>query len=385
MADTLLARTIDAFRGAFGGAPARVARAPGRVNLIGEHTDYNDGFVLPAAIGVETLAAVRPRANGLVRVFAADYQSQDEFHVDDPFTAVSGKLWAHYVRGTIRALADDGFALSGADVAICGDIPQGAGLSSSASLEVAVGLAMAASCAAEIDRTRLAKLAQRAENDFVGCKCGVMDQLISASGVAGAALLIDCRSLARMPAPIPPDIAILIVHSGVVRGLVDGEYNARRDECERAARALGVPALRDASIEQLNQSGDGLDETAYRRARHVLTENQRTLKAADAIKAGDLPTLGRLMAESHASLRDDFNVTTPAVDALVAILQDAIGAEGGARMTGGGFGGCVVALAHEDRTEAVLDAVRRRYHPPNGKPLMILKERATAGASFVAF
>jgi galactokinase len=375
-------RAIDAFSRAFERRPSLLARAPGRVNLIGEHTDYNDGFVLPCAIGVETAVAARPRSDDVIRVFAADYQSKDEFRVDDAYSPEPGKLWARYVRGVVRALRDDGVILRGAELAICGDIPQGAGLSSSASLEIAVGLVMATLAGvADIDRARLARIAQRAENDFVGCKCGVMDQLISACGVADAAVLIDCRDFSLAPAPIPSDLAVLIIHSGVTRGLVDGEYNARRAECERAARALPVASLRDADLIQLEAGRDLMDETAFRRARHVITENRRTLDAAQALQSGDLVALGRLMAASHDSMRDDFAITTPEIDRLVEILSRAMGPEGGARMTGGGFGGCVVALVPAQNVQALCETVTREYRPPSLKPLLILKERATAGAS----
>ncbi len=384
MGEALRRKVEIAFRDAFGAEPALFARAPGRVNLIGEHTDYNDGFVLPCAISAETLVAARPRRDGRVRVFAADYQSHDEFDLGAPFAPAPGKPWASYVRGMIRALLDDGQALTGADLAIGGDIPQGAGLSSSASLEVATGLAMAALAGApDIDRTRLARIAQHAENAYAGCRCGIMDQLASAAGVAAAAVLIDCRSLSLTPAPIPADVSVLIVHSGVTRGLVDGEYNARRADCERAARALGLPALRDADLATLARGRAAMDETAFRRARHVVTENRRTLDAAAALKAGDLATLGRLMAASHASMRDDFEITTPEIDALVTILQGAIGAEGGARMTGGGFGGCVVAVLPSRLVERARAAVLRDYRPPDGQPHLILDEKASAGGSLM--
>lgn len=384
MADALRNTVRAAFSRAFGGSPSLLARAPGRVNLIGEHTDYNDGFVLPAAISAETVVAAAPQDGRLISVYAADYDAFDSFPVDAPYEPAPSKLWANYVRAMTRALVDDGIALGGAKLAISGDIPQGSGLSSSASLEIAVGLATAALAGApHIDRTRLARLAQRAENDFVGCKCGIMDQLISACSVKNAALLIDCRSLDRRPAPIPQNVSLLIVHSGVTRGLVDGEYNARRAECETAARALGVRALRDADIERLQSGERAMDETAYRRARHVIAENQRTLDAADALAAGDLVALGRQMAASHASMRDDFEITTPAIDRLVEILKEEIGAEGGARMTGGGFGGCVIAVLPTSRVRSVSASVRRLYAPPNGEPLLVLDESAAEGASIL--
>jgi galactokinase len=266
---------------------------------------------------------------------------------------------------------------------IAGDVPQGAGLSSSASLEVAVGLAVAALAGARIDMTRLAQIAQRAENEFAGCACGIMDQLVSARAEEGAALLIDCRSLDCRPVALPDGAAVLIVHSGVERGLVDSAYNERRLQCEAAARHFAVPALRDAEPEHV-ETAEALDALARQRARHVVSENARTLAAADALAAGDMAELGRLMAESHASMRDDFEITVPAIDELVALLQREIGAQGGARMTGGGFGGCVVALLPEERVATVVAAVRAGYRPPNGQPPLIHVCRPAAGAGLLS-
>ncbi len=373
--------TIDrvkrAFADTFGGAPDLIARAPGRVNLIGEHTDYNDGFVLPMAICRGTVVAARLGGSD-IRVHAADLGEGDRFNFAERTGRPPGD-WRNYVRGMIAMLVEAEIAPQGMELAIAGDVPQGAGLSSSASLEVAVGLAVSALAGATIDLTHLARLAQRAENEFAGCACGIMDQLVSARAVAGHALLIDCRSLDCRSVPLPEGAAVLIVQSGVDRGLVDSAYNERRAECEAAARAIAVPALRDATMEQL-ATATGLDAVVHRRARHVITENSRTLAAADALMTGDLVVLGRLMTASHASMRDDFEITVPPVDALVALIQGAIGEVGGARMTGGGFGGCVVAVLPGDRVPAVIDAVRRDYRPPGGRPLLTLVTRPSAGA-----
>jgi galactokinase len=238
-----------AFAQGFGSAPDLVARAPGRVNLIGEHTDYNDGFVLPCAIGPSTMVAASRRDDNAVHVVAMDFDNAvDAFDLKQPIERNADQPWADYIRGMIVALQNDGHALTGANMSIAGNVPKGAGLSSSASLEIAVGKAMLALANIEIDRTRLAQIAQSAECDFVGTKCGIMDQLISAQGKAGHALLIDCRSLKLTDAPVPEDVAIMIVHSGVTRGLVDGHYNERRRQCEAAAKAMGVAALRDAGF-----------------------------------------------------------------------------------------------------------------------------------------
>jgi galactokinase len=260
-------------------------------------------------------------------------------------------------------------------------MPQGTGLSSSAALENAAGLALAAlGGIPDIDRALLAKLGQRTEHLFAGCKCGIMDQLVSAAAVEGSALLIDCRSLDAQPVAIPDDLAILIVQSGIERGLVDGEYNARREQCEAAAAHYGVAALRD--LNSLPDQGT-LDPMAWRRARHVITENARTLAAADALRAGDLPRLGQLMAASHASMRNDFEITLPAIDRLVGILSNAIGEAGGARMTGGGFGGAVVALLPVSEVDRVVQAVTSDYRTPAGNPPEILTERPSAGATLL--
>ncbi len=370
------------FRDTFGELPTVVARAPGRVNLIGEHTDYNDGFVLPSAIGKQTLAAVSARSDGVVHVLAADLGGlKTSFSIREPIAPCDASPWSNYVRGMAHGLMADGLALTGANIALIGDMPQGAGLSSSAALENAVGLALAAlGGRANIDRTQLALLGQRTEHDFAGCKCGIMDQLVSARAEEGAALLIDCRSLESTPISIPPDWAIMIVHSGITRGLVDGEYNARRAQCEAAAKHYGVAALRDV-IEVPPQGA--LDDLAYRRARHVITENARTLEAADALKIGDAAKLGQLMAESHASMRDDFDITLPAIDDLVAVLQQEIVSEGGARMTGGGFGGAVVAVLPMRKAQDVTNAVLRRYKTPSGLAPDIQIETPSAGASLL--
>jgi galactokinase len=370
------------FAASFGAKPDIIARAPGRVNLIGEHTDYNDGFVLPCAISKHTLVAVRARSDKTVNLLAGDLGGvRTRFAIDAPILPDTAAPWSNYVRGMVSLLQRSGLAIPGADVAILGDMPQGAGLSSSAALENATGLAFAALAGnADIDRTELALLGQRTEHEFAGCKCGIMDQLVSARARAGHALLIDCRSLTMRDIAVPDDLSVLIVHSGISRGLVDGEYNARRVQCEVAADYFGVTALRD--VETLPDRGT-LDPLAYARARHVVTENERTLDAAAALEANDMPTLGRLMAESHASMRDDFDISLPAIDRLVDILAATVGDAGGARMTGGGFGGAVVALIRSDRLDCAVEAVLRHYEPPGGQPPDMMIERPGTGASLI--
>jgi galactokinase len=381
MTSPLLPRLTATFQASFQAPPSLVVQAPGRVNLIGEHTDYNDGFVLPCAIDFHTLIAARPRADMLVRVVAADYgDANDEFRLDAPITPRPDALWANYVRGVVKVLLERGLALRGADLAITGNVPQGAGLSSSAALEVATGQVFKSlQGLAELSATQLALIGQQAENRFVGMNCGIMDQLISACGQAGHALLIDCRSLDVRAVPLPAGVAVMIVHSRVKRGLVDSEYNTRRAQCEAAARHYGVKALRDLDLAGLEAGAGGLDALTLRRARHIVTENRRTLDAAEALSQGRLDTLGALMAQSHASMRDDFEITVPAIDQLVQIAQQAIGAQGGARMTGGGFGGCVVALMPEARVDAVRAAIEAGYRSPGGEPPTVWVCHASAG------
>ena len=375
-------RVTASFAARFGHASHLVVRAPGRVNLIGEHTDYNDGFVLPCAIGPATMVAVSKRHDNNVEVVAADFgDARDQFNLELPLERNIEQPWADYVRGMMSGLQNAGYALSGANIAIAGNLPKGAGLSSSASLEVAVGKANLALADIDIDNTRLAQIAQRAECDFVGTKCGIMDQLISAQGKAGHALLIDCRSLGLTDVPVPDDVAIMIVHSGVTRGLVDGHYNARRRQCEAAAAAMGVPALRDADLDMLEATG--FDPVTKARARHVITENQRTLDAAEALAKSDLATLGMLMAQSHTSMRDDFEITVPPVDALVAMLQKAIGTQGGARMTGGGFGGACVAVMPSAMVADVQAAIAAEYRTPEGNAPIIMVARPGPGVAIL--
>jgi galactokinase len=375
----------QAFQTAFGYVPQHWVQAPGRVNLIGEHTDYNDGFVLPCAINFGTVIAVSGRSDKIVRVVAADYQGEtDKFQLDNPIETLADGTWPNYVRGVVKYLQAHGLQLQGADLALAGDVPQGAGLSSSASLEVAVTQAFKTLQGFnDLSPTDMALIAQRAENLFVGCNCGIMDQLVSARGEEGSALLIDCRSLTTQTVPLPPDVAVMIVHSRIRRGLVGSEYNTRRQQCEAAAKHYGVKALRDLSLRRLEADAGDLDATVLRRARHIVTENQRTLDAAETLAAGDLRQMGRLMAASHNSMRDDFEITVPAMDRLVEILQTAIGDIGGARMTGGGFGGCAVALMPQEKVESVRLAVENNYQSPTGEAGTVYVCHASAGAGLL--
>jgi galactokinase len=374
-----VARATAAYHAAYGEAPARIAVAPGRVNLIGEHTDYNDGFVLPCAIDRATCVAIGAASDGMMTVISADYDETDRFDAAADFVPVPG--WRRHVRAVAAVFrargVGQGGPISGARLAIAGDVPQGAGLSSSAAL--AVALAGALDADRRLDPTSLALIAQAAENDFVGVACGNMDQLIAAHGEACAALLIDCRTLATTAVPLSDDMAVLIIHSGISRGLVESAYNERRAACEAVAARLGVKALRDASLPALAAAAAGLDAVAFRRARHVITENARTLAMAAAVTAGDWTRIGTLMAASHASMRDDFEISLPEIDMLVARLSAATGGIGGVRMTGGGFGGCVVALTRTDVVPALRAAALAHFARVGRTPGLIHGCRPAAG------
>jgi galactokinase len=376
-------KTTHLFQKHFGAAPTHFFRAPGRVNLIGEHTDYNDGFVLPCAINYHTVITAAPRDDQLrkISVVAADFDKQvSTFNLTETITPDETAPWSNYVRGVAWALLKRGYNLHGVNMVIAGDVPQAAGLSSSASLEVAVGLTLTRLSGLEVDLKTLALIGQQAENDFVGMRCGIMDQFIAALGQKDHALLIDCRSLDYRPVPIPAGVAVIIANSNVKRGLVDSEYNTRRKECEEAAAHFGVPALRDVSPDVLALHMDELSETVAKRARHIITENARTEAAAAALAQGDLKRMGQLMAESHLSMRDDFEITVPPIDALVEIIGKVIGDSGGVRMTGGGFGGCVVALAPHELAPAVEAAIAEKYPATSGLEATVYVCQASAGA-----
>jgi galactokinase len=360
-------KTQSLFAEKFGYPATHVIQAPGRVNLIGEHTDYNDGFVLPCAIDYQTVISCAARNDRTVRVIAADYDNQiDEFSLDAPIVAHDSQQWSNYVRGVVKHLQKRDRNFGGVDMVISGDVPQGAGLSSSASLEVAVGTVLQQLYHLPLDGTQIALNGQEAENQFVGCNCGIMDQLISALGKKDHALLIDCRSLGSKAVSMPKGVAVIIINSNFKRTLVGSEYNTRRQQCETGARFFQQPALRDVTLAQFNAVANELDPLVAKRVRHVLTENARTVEAADALEKGDLQRMGKLMAESHASMRDDFEITVPQIDTLVEIVKAAIGDKGGVRMTGGGFGGCVVALVPENLVDTVQQAVASQYEAKTG-------------------
>ncbi len=374
-------KTQFLFADAFGYPATHTIQAPGRVNLIGEHTDYNDGFVLPCAIDYQTVISCAARDDRQVRVIAADYDNQiDEFSLDAPILSHDSQQWSNYVRGVVKHLQQRNRNFGGADLVISGNVPQGAGLSSSASLEVAVGTVFQQLYHLPLDGAQIALNGQEAENQFVGCNCGIMDQLISALGKKDHALLIDCRSLGTKAVPMPEGVAVVIINSNFKRTLVGSEYNTRREQCETGARFFTQKALRDVKLEQFNAVATELDPVVAKRVRHVLTENARTVEAADALARGDLKRMGVLMAESHASMRDDFEITVPQIDTLVEIVKDVIGDEGGVRMTGGGFGGCIVALMPDALVPAVKEAVANQYQAKTGIKETFYVCKASEGA-----
>ncbi|WP_305814717.1 galactokinase [Photobacterium leiognathi] len=381
----LISNVKHAFTAVLGYQPSHLIQAPGRVNLIGEHTDYNDGFVLPCAINYQTVVATAPRTDNIIRVVSVDYDNAtDEFDLTQPIEFQQDKMWANYIRGVVKCLLERGFTFTGADIAVTGNVPQGAGLSSSAALEVVIGQTFKVLYNLEISQADIALNGQQAENQFVGCNCGIMDQMISAEGRENHAMLLDCRSLETQAVSMPEDMAVVIINSNKKRGLVDSEYNTRRQQCEEAARIFGVKALRDVTIEQFNAKAHELDELVAKRARHVITENDRTVEAATALRNHDMKRMAELMAQSHASMRDDFEITVFEVDTLVEIVKDVIGEQGGVRMTGGGFGGCIVALVPPTLVDDVKAAVEAKYQAATGLKESIYVCQAKDGAGKIA-
>lgn len=365
---SLAEQAQSAFSNAFQYTAAAVFHAPGRVNLIGEHTDYNDGFVLPAAINFGTVIAASLRDDQTVRVCAANFDNEViEFSLEEPIQRLDHSHWSNYVRGVAKTLIDEGYKLHGVDLSIIGDVPYGAGLSSSAALEVVLIRTFVSLAKQSIDPTDAALLGQKTENEFIGAQTGIMDQLISARGQQDHALLIDCRSLETEAFPLDPQFKIVIFNSNVKRGLVDSEYNTRRQQCTDAAKLLDVKALRDAKLEDLNAAQDAFDEVTFRRAKHVITENDRTEQAARALSEHNWIRFAELMVASHESMKNDFEITVPPIDRLVDLINSFLpDGAGGARMTGGGFGGCVVSIVHIDHVDAVIEHVASHYEAEFG-------------------
>ena len=343
--------------------------APGRVNIIGEHTDYNDGFVMPCAINYGMAVSFAKRNDSIWRVYAIDINEQDEFDLSQDFTQSEHK-WANYVRGVVKYVQEQCPEFKqGADLVMTSDVPMSSGLSSSAALEISIGKTCQVLGNLPLSLAQIALIGQKAENKFVGANCGNMDQLTSALGQKDHLVMIDCRSLEITPTPVPQGYSIAIINSNVKHDLVTGEYNSRRQECEQAAKFFGVKALRDVTPEQFHARENELkaeSELAYKRAKHVVYEDQRVLDAVVALKANDMVKLGQLMGESHDSMRDDFEITIPEIDYLVELAQVAIGKNGGARMTGGGFGGCIVCLVPNEKVEALRQLIADNYEKQTG-------------------
>jgi galactokinase len=351
------------------GEVARIYKAPGRVNLIGEHTDYNDGFVMPAAVGFYTWAAVAPRNDHKLIVRSENLNEQVELQLDQ-FPAKGRHHWSDYVIGVAKMLTESGVRLGGANVLLSGDVPQGAGLSSSASLEVAVCSALLGLAQHKLGCRDIALLCQRAENEFVGARCGIMDQFVSSHGRRDRALLLDCRSLEYRLLPLPHDVRLVICNTMVRHNIAHGEYNQRRAQCEEGAHLLAqrlpkVRALRDVTESDFAAVSQALPEVVRRRCRHVIGENERVIRAATALEHGDLVEFGRLMHESHDSLRQDFEVSCKELDLMVELSKNIRGVYG-SRMTGGGFGGCTVNLVQKDCVDKFVTTVDEEYERATG-------------------
>jgi galactokinase len=374
-------KIAQVFEEKFGEVPKYVVRSPGRVNIIGEHTDYNDGFVFPMAINRAMWIAMRPRADKIVNVWSADFGQMIEFDLDN---LEKGDFQpGEYVKGVAWAMMEAGHLLNGFDGVMGGDVPIGSGLSSSAALELVTARAFALSSGVEWNPHEMALLGQKAENQWVGMQCGIMDQLISAAGEKDHALFIDCRSLETTAVPLPKGTVIVVLDTATRHEHAGGEYNDRRQQCEDAAQFFGAKALRDVTLEQFNERADQLEEAVMRRARHVITENERTIQAVEAMRNNDAAKLGQLMNESHDSMRDDFEITNSALDVMSEIAQTQASCYG-ARMTGGGFGGCAVALVGTGDVEQFVAVVGPEYEKQTGNTPQIYICSAEDGTSFTS-
>jgi len=372
-------KVLQAFNQQFQAEPTWITRSPGRVNLIGEHTDYNDGFVLPMAINYATWVALRPRDDTQLVITALDKGDSFEFDLNAVRKGAGG--WKEYISGVAWALQEAGHHLSGWEGVFSGNVPIGAGLSSSAALELALARAFALVSDLDWDPPQMALSCQKAENQWVGVNTGIMDQMISACGKKDSALMIDCRSLETRQVPLPEGIRVVILDTSTRRGLVGSAYNERREQCEAVAHYFGVKALRDVSLEQLDEEKNRLDGLLYRRAKHIVSENQRVLEAVQAMTEGDPAVLGILMNASHRSMRDDFEISRPEMDQMVTIAQKQPGCFG-ARMTGGGFGGCAVALVEKDQVAPFQKFVVREYQDKTGLDPKVYVSFAADGTGF---
>jgi galactokinase len=376
---------VEKFQKQFG-EKGKVFRAPGRVNLIGEHTDYNQGFVMPAAINLSCWVGASPRTDDRLAVHSGNFHEDVRVEVGNA-TAWPRTGWASYPLGVAWALEQTGYPLRGCNLYITGDVPVGSGLSSSAAIEVATALALLENSGVSMDKKDLALLCQRAENEYVGARCGIMDQFIASHGHANQAVLLDCRSLEGRLIPIPGNITLVVCNTMVKHELAANEYNKRRAECEEGVKLLkkalpAIEALRDVSSAELESHRRLLPAEIYKRCRHVVTEDERVLKAARAFESGELGVLGRWMAESHESLRDDYEVSCRELDVLVEIAGRQKGVLG-ARMTGGGFGGCTINLVKQEAVESFREVVAKEYQAQTGLVPEIYSLKAAEGAERV--
>lgn len=352
---------IERFTQLYGAKPTVLASAPGRVNIIGEHTDYNDGFVLPAALQFNTQILCKKRDDNIINAKSMQYAGELETF-DINAQLVPGELaWGNYLRGVVNEFKAAGLDIAGCDILITSNVPQGSGLSSSAALEVAFGGLLNHCFDAGLSEQQIALIGQAAENNFIDCQCGIMDQLISAKAKDHHAILIDCKNLLTRAVHIPENLALMVINSNYPRKLADSEYNQRRKACELAAKTMQVGKLREADMGMLDLVKDQLDDVTYRRAKHIITENQRVLDAADALESGRLQDLYNIMQAAHLSLKNDFEITVAATDGLVEICNNALNGKGVARQTGGGFGGAVVCLCDFDDVDLVIKAVNTQY------------------------
>ncbi|MCL1097629.1 galactokinase [Shewanella gelidii] len=374
-------RATKLFVQTFGTKADNLYLAPGRVNLIGEHTDYNDGFVLACAINFHTVIAARRRDDNIFRATSEAYPDDiKEWCFGEEGCMDPQDTWANYLKGFTHAVAMAGVESQGMDIAIVSDVPLEAGLSSSAALEIAFGTAMNDLNQLQFSSLAIAQLAQRGETQFMGRLCGMMDQMVSALGEQDSALLIDCLDLDDEAVHIGDDLSLIIIDSSVQRRGLDDEIDLRQQQCQQAADFFGLDALRHLRLQQLNDAKDIMEPVLYRRARHVITENQRTQSAARALEQNNMPRLSQLMAESHASMKDDFDMSAPQIDTLVKIVQQVVGNQGGVRMTGRGLGGSVVVLTSHELSDAVVSAVEQQYPQQTGLEAKIYLCSASNGA-----
>jgi len=381
--------TVDQITNAFDhlyGVKPRIYRAPGRVNLIGEHTDYNEGFVMPMAINFSTYVAMSKRDDRVLRIHSETFKEDASLDLTHP-PARGRKHWSDYPIGVAVKLQEAGHAISGADVLVHGEVPLGSGLSSSAAFEVSTGIGLLDISHEEIDRLQLAKTCQKAENEFVGARTGLMDQFIACFGKAGHAVMLDCRSLESQALPLPDKVSVVVCNTMVKHELASSEYNARREECEAGVRILsrhrhGVNSLRDVTVADVEKFKDELGDVISKRCRHITTENDRVRAAANALQQRDLKTFGKLMYESHQSLRDDYEVSSRELDVMVD-LAGTIDGVFGARMTGGGFGGCTVNLIAVSAVDEFTRAIKAGYAEATGRDPEVYVCAAADGAERV--